>query len=132
MACHTNNTPIDNNENINAIYSLLKRIDGLQKDVILNNLRNVCENCSLGSLNNTKPISIYNSCGLFAAALDSENTTTTTLFRIEELNGDTVVLRLLQNTDGVITCTDLTIVYNINCICAIQCFDAINCERCGN
>ena len=132
MACHTNNTPIDNNENINAIYSLLKRIDGLQKDVILNNLRNVCENCSLGSLNNTKPISIYNSCGLFAASLDSANTTTTTLFRIEELNGDTVVLRLLQNTDGVITCTDLTIVYNINCICAIQCFDAINCERCGN
>lgn len=132
MACHTNNTPIDNNENINAIYSLLKRIDGLQKDVILNNLRNVCENCSLGSLNNTKPISIYNSCGLFAAALDSANTTTTNLFRIEELNGDTVVLRLLQNTDGVITCTDLTIVYNINCICAIQCFDAINCERCGN
>lgn len=132
MACHTTNNPVNNNENINAIYSLLKRIDGLQKDVILNNLRNVCENCSLGSLNNTKPIAIYNSCGLFAAALDSANTTTTNLFRIEELNGDTVVLRLLQNTDGVITCTDLTIVYNINCICAIQCFDAINCERCGN
>jgi hypothetical protein len=132
MACHTNNTPIDNNENINAIYSLLKRIDGLQKDVILNNLRNVCENCSLGSLNNTKPISIYGQCGIFSATIDAANTTSTTLFRVEEVNDETVVLRLLQNTDGTITCTNMTIVYNIGCICCVQCFESINCERCTN
>ena len=132
MGCLTTSNTVTNNENRSSIYSLLKRIDQLQKDVILNNLRNGCENCSLGSLNNTKPISIYNSVGMFSASLDAANTTSTTLFRIEEVSGETVVLRLLQITDGVITCTDFTIVYNIDCICAVQCFDAINCERCGN
>ena len=114
MGCLTTSNTVANNENRSSIYTLLKRIDQLQKDVILNNLRNGCENCSLGSLNNTKPISIYNSVGMFSATLDSANTTNTTLFRVEEVNGETVVLRLLQNIDGVITCTDFTIVYNID------------------
>ena len=53
MGCLTTSNTVTNNENRSSIYSLLKRIDQLQKDVILNNLRNGCENCSLGSLNNT-------------------------------------------------------------------------------
>ena len=122
MACGNNTQNINNNVlPKNTIYDLLKRIDQMQKEVIINNLRNSCENCMLGSLNNTKPISIYGQCGIFSATIDAANTTSTTLFRVEEVNDETVVLRLLQNTDGVITCTDLTIVYNINCICAIQC-----------
>lgn len=132
MACG-NNQPINNNVlSKNSIYDLLKRIDQMQKEVIINNLRNSCENCMLGSLNNTKPISIYNSCGIFSATIDAANTTSTTLFRVEEVTDETVVLRLLQNTDGTITCTNMTIVYNINCICCVQCFESINCERCTN
>ena len=127
MACG-NNQPINNNVlSKNSIYDLLKRIDQMQKEVIINNLRNSCENCMLGSLNNTKPISIYNSCGIFSATIDAANTTSTTLFRVEEVTDETVVLRLLQNTDGTITCTNMTIVYNINCICCVQCFDPITC-----
>lgn len=132
MGCLSTSNSVECNENRSSIYTLLKRIDQLQKDVILNNLRNGCENCSLGSLNNTKPISIYNCTGMFSAPLGLDSTTTTTLFRIEEVSGETVVLRMLQNTDGVVTCTDYTIVYNIECICAVQCFDAINCDRCGS
>ena len=49
MGCLTTSNTVTNNENRSSIYSLLKRIDQLQKDVILNNLRNGCENCSLGS-----------------------------------------------------------------------------------
>ena len=132
MACG-NNQPINNSVlSKNSIYDLLKRIDQMQKEVIINNLRNSCENCMLGSLNNTKPISIYNSCGIFSATIDAANTTSTTLFRVEEVTDETVVLRLLQNTDGTITCTNMTIVYNINCICCVQCFESINCERCTN
>ena len=132
MACG-NNQPINNNVlSKNSIYDLLKRIDQMQKEVIINNLRNSCENCMLGSLNNTKPISIYTSCGIFSATIDAANTTSTTLFRVEEVTDETVVLRLLQNTDGTITCTNMTIVYNINCICCVQCFESINCERCTN
>lgn len=125
---------INNNNNMtrNSIYDLLKRIDQMQKEVILNNLRNACENCMLGSLNNTKPISIYTNCGIFSATVDSANTIATTLFRVEEVNEETVVLRLLQIEDGVITCTNMTLVYNIACICCVQCFESINCERCGN
>ena len=115
MACVATNQ--NNNNTVvprNTIYDLLKRIDQMQKEVIINNLRNGCENCMLGSLNNTKPISIYNSCGIFSATIDAANTTSTTLFRVEEVTDETVVLRLLQNTDGTITCTNMTIVYNIN------------------
>ena len=133
MACATA-VNVNNNNNMtrNSIYDLLKRIDQMQKEVILNNLRNGCENCMLGSLNNTKPISIYTNCGIFSATVDSANTITTTLFRVEEVNDETVVLRLLQIEDGVVTCTNMTLVYNIACICCVQCFESVNCERCGN
>ncbi len=135
MACGNTTQNINNNNNVlpkNTIYDLLKRIDQMQKEVIINNLRNGCENCMLGSLNNTKPISIYGQCGIFSATIDAANTTATTLFRVEEVNEETVVLRLLQNTDGTITCTNMTLVYNIGCICCVQCFESINCERCTN
>ncbi len=123
---------VNNNMARNSIHDLLKRIDQMQKEVILNNLRNACENCMLGSLNNTKPIAIYTTCGIFSATIDAANSTATTLFRVEEVNDETVVLRLLQIVDGVITCTNMTLVYNIACICCVQCFDSINCERCSN
>lgn len=133
MACGNNTQNINNNVlPKNSIYDLLKRIDQMQKEVIINNLRNSCENCMLGSLNNTKPISIYGQCGIFSATIDAANTTSTTLFRVEEVNDETVVLRLLQSVDGTITCTNMTIVYNIGCICCVQCFESINCERCTN
>lgn len=132
MACAAAVNVNNNNMTRNSIYDLLRRIDQMQKEVIINNLRNGCENCMLGSLNNTKPISIYTNCGIFSATVDSANTITTTLFRVEEVNDETVVLRLLQIEDGVITCTNMTLVYNIACICCVQCFESVNCERCGN
>ncbi len=134
MACLANSNLNNNTSPVtkNSIHDLLERIDQMQKEVIINNLRNGCENCMLGSLNNTKPISIYTCGTIFSATIDAANTTSTTLFRVEEVNDQTVVLRLLQNTGGTITCTNLTIVFNIECICCVQCFESINCERCGN
>ncbi len=134
MACMATTNVNNNNNNTpltkNSIRALLERIDQMQKEVIINNLRNSCENCMLGSLNNTKPISIY-TCGvIFSATIDAANTTSTTLFRVEEVNDEIVVLRLLQNAGGTITCLNQTIVFNIECICSVQCFESINCERC--
>jgi hypothetical protein len=119
-------------DQIDAVCKVFDHLRDRQKEVIINNLRNGCENCMLCSLNNTKPISIYNNCGIFSATIDAANTTSTTLFRVEEVNEETVVLRLLQSTDGTITCTNMTVVYNIGCICCVQCFESINCERCTN
>ena len=74
---------------------------------------------------NTKPINIYCGCQLFTATV---GTTVYNLFRVEEVRGnDTVVLRLLEETDGVITCTTFTIVVRIDMIFAVQCNAPINC-----
>lgn len=46
----------------------------------------------------------------------------TRLFRVEDLKGDCVLLRLLDTTSGCVKPTNLTITLRVDCICAIQCF----------
>ena len=130
MPCSTNTcnvvgttTKTTNTEN--TIAGLLKRIDQLQRNAIANNALSACDNCMMNSMFNTKPINIYCGCNLFTATFGGA---TYTLFRVEEVRGnDTVVLRLLEETDGVITCTTNTIVVNVNAIFAVQCNAPINC-----
>ena len=132
MACGTNtcnmvttNTNTRNTTNENTIASLLKRIDTLQRNAITNNALGACDNCFVNAMYNTKPINIYCGCALFTATVDGVGYT---IFRVEEVRGnDTVVLRLLEEVDGVITCTTNTIVVKIDCIFAVQCNAPINC-----
>lgn len=133
MACTQNVTTTSTNNNINTIAGLLKRIDQMQKDAIYTNNNAMCESCLMGSMFNTKPISIYVRGILFTANIGLTNVTTQ-YYRVEEVRGnDTVVLRLLVLEDGVLTCTNNTIVVGIGCICSVQCFDPINCNfaNCG-
>lgn len=130
MTCYDtrniNNTTINNN--VNTIADLLRKIDKMQRNAVLANETDVCENCMLSSMFNTKPIAITLCNGNLNALLGATGGTTY-LFRVEAVRGnETVVLRLLEITDGVITCTSYTIIVKIDCICCVQCFDPINCE----
>ncbi len=137
MACFGNGTNVTNTttttiNNNGTIAQLLKKIDQLQKEAIIANATNQCDNCMISSMFNTKPIAIY-LCGNGARFEANLGTTeeTTNLFRIEEIrNNETVILRLLVEDDGTgeITCTAFTIVMKISCIGAVQCFDPINCD----
>lgn len=135
MACYvtgstvTNTTSVSNN---GTIAQLLKKIDQMQRDAVLANAANQCDNCMMSAMYNTKPIAIYfcNS-GVRLEVPVGDTEAVSNLFRIEEVrNDETVVLRLLVADDetGEITCTTFTIVVRISCIGAVQCFDPINCE----
>ena len=100
----------------------------MQKEAITNNATALCETCLMTAMYNTKPISLYINNTLFFANLGLTETQTQ-YFRVEDVRGnDTVVLRLLVLDEGVLTCTNFTVVVNINCICCLQCFDPINCN----
>ena len=132
MACTQNVTTTTTN-NINTIAGLLKKIEQMQKDALNTNTNAMCQSCLMGAMYNTKPISLYVRGELFNVNVGLTQTTTQ-YFRVEEVRGnDTVVLRLLVLDEGVLTCTNYTVVVSINCICCIQCFDPINCNftNCG-
>lgn len=134
MACCVTGTAVTSTTNNNnaTIAQLLKRIDQIQKEAILANAANQCDNCMISAMYNTKPIAIYFCPSTTRLEVPVGNTdATSNLFRIEEVRGDeTVVLRLLveDETTGEVTCTTFTIVVRISCIGAVQCFDPINCE----
>lgn len=127
MACiEVRNTPTNQT---NTICDLLKKIDQLQRDAIINNKHGNCETCLMSSMYNTKPIAVYTECMRLNASLGTSKHDTANIFRIEDVRGcETVVLRLLNNVNGELICTPYTIVMRIACICCIQCFDPINCE----
>ena len=136
MACCVTGTTTTNTTTTNngTIAQLLKRIDQLQKEAIIANAANQCDNCMISAMYNTKTIAIYfcNNCTRFEV---NANDVTANLFRVEEVrNDETVVLRLLvaDETTGEVTCTTYTIVVRISCIAAVQCFDPINCETLCN
>lgn len=133
MACYVTGTQTTTTTtNNNTIAQLLKKIDQLQKEAILTNATNQCDNCMMSAMYNTKPIAVYFCPSATRLEVAVGNTdATSNLFRIEEVRGDeTVVLRLLteDETTAEITCTTFTIVVRISCIGVVQCFDPINCE----
>ena len=133
MACLvTGTTTVNTNATNGSIAALLSKIDQMQKEAIIANATNQCDNCMMSAMYNTKPIALYlcNTGTRFEAEVNNTDTTCD-LFRVEEVrNNETVVLRLLvENAEtGEVTCTTYTIVVRIACIGAVQCFDPINCE----
>ena len=129
--CNSTVTTSTNNNNINTIAGLLKRIDQMQKDALVSNANALCESCLMSAMYNTKPLSVYVNNTLFEANIGLTEETTQ-YFRVEEVRGnDTVVLRLLVLEDGALTCTNNTITIKVSCICGIQCFDSITCTLCN-
>ena len=58
MACCVTGTTTTNTTTTNngTIAQLLKRIDQLQKEAIIANAANQCDNCMISAMYNTKPI----------------------------------------------------------------------------
>lgn len=117
--------------NTNYVLRTLTRIDQLQKEATTENKCEGCEGSLVSRLYNTKPISLYMVNGNpLCVTVPTEPTKTTDLFRVESVQYDAVVLRILYRDCEEIVCTSYTVIVNIDCICCLQCFDPICCEEC--
>lgn len=128
MACMQNN----NTQSNNYIYDTLTKIDQMQKEASIKHACDGCEGSLISAFYNTKPITIYLCSGVTFSVLvpDTSPNQTTNVFRIENVKGDSVILRLLQNVNNELTCTNYTAVLKIDCICGLQCFSPMCCDAC--
>jgi hypothetical protein len=95
-----------------------------------------CGNTTLGC--NTRPVMLYTCCGNGTpwsmpttrenVDCNSDNTTCSSVFRVEKINGNCCTFRVLANNDD--TTTSSTIPYvatnsfftmNLNCCCCMRC-----------
>lgn len=114
-------------KNNDCIQNLLKVIDLLQR----NSSNKFCseEGCARPYLGptaslqcyNTRPISFYTKDG--SLFIFSNDTITSSFFRVEKVKNGCVVLRVLTLTDGTYTSTNEFITVPTRCICVIRCFE---------
>jgi len=117
----------------NYIFETVKNIDRMQRDIGIDQLGECisCEQSLITLAYNTIPITFYMCDGSpFSAFAGIINTPTETrVFRIESIKDKQyVILRLIDNGE----CTNFTCVLDLDCVCGIQCFQAINCTVCGD
>lgn len=77
---------------------------------------------------NTRVVTLYNKRGtLFTASYldDSGNIQTSSLFRVEKVDGDCTTLLILSEEDNNYLSTNKYITVNIGCICAIKCIEDV-------
>ena len=134
--CNTNNNNNNNNvqpTNGSYIYQTVVKIDQLQKEATMQSLCESCDATLMAQIYNTKPVSFILCSGeLFTATTPDTAATTTSVFRIEDVRQDSVVLRLIDTTTtpDEPTCTNYTVIFCLNCACGLQCFQPICCEKC--
>ena len=110
-----------------CILQTIKDIDRLQRADFK---KDDCVGCGgplIEKVFDTKPVSFTLCEKLFKAEIGF-TCEETTLFRIEEVMKGCVLLRLLEKKGDYIRCTKFTVILKIDCICAIQCFEPINCR----
>jgi len=113
--------------NRNHLLDILSLINKLQKNIICFDDDNTCTRPILGLNNlltyNTRPVMLYlcNSTPLEIEYTENETSTTSTIFRVENIDGNCVTIRLLAQNDGVITATNQYATVNIDCIAAVRC-----------
>ena len=127
---YENNTRPDSN----YILEILKRIDTIQKDIVIEDETCLsCETALFRSGFNTIPLVIYTTCCEPLTSL-VDFTTTTNYYRIESIiNNQYLRLRLLTLTTDdpqVLVGTNRTIVVNIANVIGIECFEPISVEPC--
>ena len=135
MACYSMTTSVRTvPKNEDNICEILRRIEKIQNEAVAQSYHYQCDNCILPVMFNTKPIALWcNCCDRFTCVLETNTNkdVQARYFRVEEVRGNTVCLRLLDiDSQGCFICTDKTVILDCRCICAIQCFDPINCNIC--
>ena len=117
----------------NYLLDLLSRIDRMQKEAILNQ-ETACVSCTntlTTFQNNTLPISFLMRCGGYLTVNIGITDTTTTYFRIESIRCDRfITLRLLEAVGDTLEATVFTITLDLECVCGVQCFNAISVTPC--
>ena len=118
--------------NRNHLLDILSLIDKLQKNVICGNNDNTCTRPILGLNNiltyNTRPVTMYlcNNTPLEINYIVGEETFTSSIFRIESIDDNCITVRLLTETDGIISSTSEFATININCVAAISCLPDVS------
>ncbi|MCI5939205.1 MAG: hypothetical protein MRZ17_04755 [Acholeplasmataceae bacterium] len=117
----------------NFIYETVKKIDQLQKEVLLENTCTGCEGSLFSRLYNTKPVSfmLCNGSKLVAQLGTGTTATTTNIFRIQELKGNSVILQLIDYSTATPTCSNYTCIFDLDCCCGLQCYSPILCTLCN-
>lgn len=125
---------INDDENKNYIIEAIKKIDKMQKEILLDKCSScvTCETSLITMAYNTIPITLYNCNGILNVLTYSTGTETSHLFRVECVRGDRfATLRVLINSNDEIICSDQTVTIDLDCICGIECFEPINCNECA-
>lgn len=118
--------------NRNHLLDILSLINKLQKNTICGNVDNTCTKPILGLNNvltyNTRPVMMYlcNNTPLEINYTSGDENLTSTIFRVENIEDSCVTVRLLSQTDGLISATNEFATVNINCIAAISCLPDIS------
>ncbi len=93
-----------------------------------------CDRATLGCgttcvLCNTRPLMLY-SCSSGSTPLSFpisrayDETTTSNIFRIEKLDGNTATFRVLTlNEDGTLSATNSFFTMNLGCLCTLRCMN---------
>ena len=129
----------DNNSACNGIGEILEIICVLQKNAQQcdSGLLDTCDKGFLGQNSatffNTRPVSLY-TCGNGSTPLalpiskDPDETTTSTVFRLEKLDGCCATFRVLTTNPDTTTLfpfvsTNSFFTINLNCVCLIRCLN---------
>lgn len=117
----------------NHLLDVLKLINNLQRNSTNDNtINNSCLRPILGlnqtTIFNTRPVSFYlcNGNSLTVNYTQGEQENTSTIFRVESINGNCVTVRLLSEDEGVISATSEYATVNMSCIAAIRCLSDIS------
>ena len=135
--CNCNNKSNDNNCCNNCIMEILQVINVLQNNACPDNCLLSCDRPALGGgptcpICNTRPIMLYTCCGNgvpFAMPIsrDGAETATSTVFRVEKVDGCCCTCRVLvpseEGSTYPYTTTDSLFTINGNCICSIRCLN---------
>ena len=103
-------------DNKRCIRDLVKAIDQNQKEALMQNELTGCDAPLIGRINDTRPVSFILSGGNpFTARLGSMTDERTDIFRIEQLQGNCVTLRLYA--EQIQSHADLTCTLDLCCVC---------------
>lgn len=114
----------------NYILDIMTLINKLQNNYA-DSANNSCTKPFLGPSNttsNTRPIRLFlcNNDDLTISYPSGATTATSNIFRVEDINGSCVTVRLLAGTEGALTSTNEFATINTDCIAAIKCLSDIN------
>lgn len=122
-------------ETRNFIVENVKKIDIMQKEIVTG-CDSSCVSCETSLITkayNTVPVSFSTCNATQFKALTDVGGVETPYFRIESIRDNRfVTLRLLSydSSQQLLSCTNQTCIFDLDCCCSIQCFEPINCPCC--